>query len=100
VFRLAPNQQNGHWNFRVLYNFASGDAFAGYPQAALTFDRTGALYGPRKAGGDFGYGFVYKLSPVSFRKRLLHPDHFKPVEARWKRGRGAVDLLRDHIAWQ
>jgi uncharacterized repeat protein (TIGR03803 family) len=63
VFRLAPNNQNDKWNLKVLYSFESGNAFAGYPQAALTFDKAGALYGSREAGGDFGYGFVYKLSP-------------------------------------
>ena len=43
---LPKTSRTATGNFRVLYSFASGDAFASYSQAALTFDRAGALYGP------------------------------------------------------
>lgn len=71
VFELSPGK-NG-WTHTVLYNFcANGNGYpcpdgAG-PQAGVTFDNTGNLYGTTKVGGSLnslGNGTVYKLSPGS-----------------------------------
>jgi uncharacterized repeat protein (TIGR03803 family) len=71
VFELSPGK-NG-WTHTVLYNFCANRN--GYPcpdgagpQAGVTFDRAGNLYGTTKVGGSpnsLGNGTVYKLSPGS-----------------------------------
>ncbi|MGA3092131.1 MAG: choice-of-anchor tandem repeat GloVer-containing protein [Terriglobales bacterium] len=45
----------------VLHNFTGGSD-GGNPNAGLTFDSAGNLYGTTTAGG-LGYGTVYELSP-------------------------------------
>ncbi len=46
--------------YSVIYNFTDG-ADGGYPEAGLTIDRGGNLYGTTNAGG-VGYGGVFKLA--------------------------------------
>jgi uncharacterized repeat protein (TIGR03803 family) len=46
----------------ILYNFTDGSD-GGYPNARLTFDGKGNIYGTTYSGGDFGYGTVFELSP-------------------------------------
>ncbi len=58
VFELAP-QQNGTWAFTVLYAFA-GQAGGG-PQASLTMDAAGNLYGTTYKDGVYGSGSVFEL---------------------------------------
>jgi uncharacterized repeat protein (TIGR03803 family) len=66
VFELSHG--GGGWVEAVLYNFCSlgqnEDCPDGtFPQAGVTFDKAGDLYGTTEAGGDFqGRGTVYKLS--------------------------------------
>ncbi|MGO9648714.1 MAG: choice-of-anchor tandem repeat GloVer-containing protein [Terriglobales bacterium] len=71
VFELSPGQSG--WTETVLYNFCAAghdnicpDGAA--PQAGVTFDKLGNLYGTTEAGGSSqtrGGGTVYKLSPGS-----------------------------------
>lgn len=66
VFELSRG--SGGWQETVLYNFCSlGEGFkcpdGTYPVAGVTFDKVGNLYGTTSAGGQFGDGTVYKLSP-------------------------------------
>ena len=60
VFELAP-QQNGTWAFTALYAFA-GQAGGG-PQASLTMDAAGNIYGTTYKDGVYGSGSVFELRP-------------------------------------
>lgn len=57
----------GGWTETILHNFCAGGGICAdgeAPQAGVTFDKLGNLYGTTTAGGDFqGRGTVYKLSP-------------------------------------
>jgi uncharacterized repeat protein (TIGR03803 family) len=57
IYKLAANGK-----FSVLYHFGAG-ADGGYPAAAPAIDASGNLYGTTIAGGDFGEGVLYKLTP-------------------------------------
>jgi uncharacterized repeat protein (TIGR03803 family) len=59
VYKLSP--ANGNWLQTVLYTF-SGSNGAG-PEAGLTFDATGNLYGTTAQGGTYDQGIVFRLSP-------------------------------------
>jgi uncharacterized repeat protein (TIGR03803 family) len=69
VFQLSPGI--GGWTETVLYNFCSlGEGNfcpdGSFPQAGVTFDKSGTLYGTTELGGrsrSQGEGIVYKLSP-------------------------------------
>jgi len=60
VFELSPSA-NG-WTESVLYRFTDGSDGAS-PEAGLTFDGTGNLYGAAYSGGSGGLGTVFMLSP-------------------------------------
>jgi uncharacterized repeat protein (TIGR03803 family) len=63
VFKLAP-QAGGHWSEEILHTF--GIVMDGeYPQASLTMDSAGNLYGTTYSGGgdESGDGTVFELSP-------------------------------------
>jgi len=59
IFELTPNT-DGTWKESVLHSFAGADG-AG-PYNALTFDKTGNLYGTAWYGGAYGNGAVFKLA--------------------------------------
>jgi uncharacterized repeat protein (TIGR03803 family) len=61
VFELTP-KSGGGWTATVLYTF-SGGSDGGAPLAGLIQDGAGNLYGTTSAGGAYGYGVVFKLSP-------------------------------------
>jgi uncharacterized repeat protein (TIGR03803 family) len=69
VFELLPNGSG--WSYSVLYAFCahiSGNECldGANPEAGVTFDSLGNLYGTTKNGGaKFGAGTVYQLSPGS-----------------------------------
>jgi uncharacterized repeat protein (TIGR03803 family) len=48
--------------YKRLYNFTGGTD-GGDPATPLTFDSAGNAYGTTAAGGDFGFGTVFMLSP-------------------------------------
>ena len=60
VFKLTPS--GGGWSESVLWNFTGGSDGA-YPQAGVTFDSAGNLYGTTSYGQQ-GEGTVYELSPT------------------------------------
>jgi uncharacterized repeat protein (TIGR03803 family) len=72
VFELSPN--SGEWTEKVIYGFrgvTDGDG----PEAALTFDAAGNLYGTTITGGDKDNGTIFELTPQSngsWSKRTLH----------------------------
>jgi uncharacterized repeat protein (TIGR03803 family) len=62
VFKLAP-QKNGTWKYTVLHTFIGYDG--AQPDANLTLDSKGNLYGTTATGGAGGYGVAFELTPNS-----------------------------------
>jgi uncharacterized repeat protein (TIGR03803 family) len=61
VFELSPSR-NGSWTETVLHSF--GGYFDGeLPQGGVIFDGAGNLYGATSAGGVYGYGSIFQLTP-------------------------------------
>jgi uncharacterized repeat protein (TIGR03803 family) len=60
VFELAPGA-NGKWTETVLHYFTGKDG--GSPEASLTLDGEGNLYGTTALGGTYSWGTVFKLTP-------------------------------------
>lgn len=60
VFRLAPRTK-GTWKYTVLHWFKARDGAA--PQAGLTVDRKGNLYGTTEYGGPGYAGVVFEITP-------------------------------------
>jgi uncharacterized repeat protein (TIGR03803 family) len=71
VYKLTP--AGSGWTESVLYTFMGGSDGAS-PWAGVTLDQAGNLYGTTAAGGAFGGGTVYELSPSGsgWTKRTLH----------------------------
>lgn len=64
VFELSPTFAG--WVNAVLYSFCESTCPQGSsPQSALIFDSDGNLYGTTAAGGTYGSGTVFELSPAS-----------------------------------
>jgi uncharacterized repeat protein (TIGR03803 family) len=64
VFELSLNHGGG-WTESVLYSFNPNNGVdAGYPEAGLTFDSLGNLYGVANGGGAQFEGAVFQLSPA------------------------------------
>ena len=57
VFEVSP--ANGGWSFHLLYDFPD----PAYPMDKLVMDAAGNLYGTTNAGGAYGVGSVFKLTP-------------------------------------
>jgi uncharacterized repeat protein (TIGR03803 family) len=53
--------------FKVLYSFLGVHTFSGpdvaNPYSGLVADSSGNLYGVTYAGGAYGYGVVYEITP-------------------------------------
>jgi uncharacterized repeat protein (TIGR03803 family) len=63
VYKLtAPRKRNAKWTESVVYAFGQGTDGAN-PVAGVTFDAAGNLYGTTSAGGAYGYGIVFELTP-------------------------------------
>jgi uncharacterized repeat protein (TIGR03803 family) len=62
VFELNPPNGGGPWTNTVLYAFSGPDGQN--PFASLLPDGHGNYYGTTEAGGAFGNGVVFELSPV------------------------------------
>ena len=73
VFELTP-ARGGGWTETVLHNFGNGtDGY--WPYAGLILDAAGNLYSTTRAGGTYGNGTVFKLSPNGSRgwtETVLH----------------------------
>jgi uncharacterized repeat protein (TIGR03803 family) len=63
VFKLTPPAagETG-WTYSVLYSF-EGLADGAYPQGGVIRAAAGSLYGTASAGGAYGNGVAFKLSP-------------------------------------
>ena len=76
VFELVHNA-SGKWVEKILHNFAyPGTAKDGWaPWGGVVANAVGNLYGTTAAGGAYGYGTVFELSPAadgSWNERILH----------------------------
>jgi uncharacterized repeat protein (TIGR03803 family) len=80
VFELTPNP-DGSWTPQLLYRFIPGGSDGSNPQATLTFDSAGNLYGTTVNGGIVncgnysGCGTVFQLRPNSeggWTERVIH----------------------------
>lgn len=63
VYKLTPARQSSSWTETLLHTFNGRDGQA--PTDGLIFDGAGNLYGETFAGGQYGYGTVFELSPNS-----------------------------------
>jgi uncharacterized repeat protein (TIGR03803 family) len=79
VYKLTPS--SGTWTQTVLYNFTGVNGDGWSPDAALTFDVSGNLYGTTVYGGIYngacqnGCGTVFQLTPNSngtWHESVLH----------------------------
>ncbi|MGO9518641.1 MAG: choice-of-anchor tandem repeat GloVer-containing protein [Candidatus Korobacteraceae bacterium] len=59
VFKLTPS--NGSWTYTSLHDFSVNDG-AG-PISNVVWDANGNLYGTTQAGGTYGNGVVWEISP-------------------------------------
>jgi len=60
VFKMTPGA-DGKWTYSVLHRFAGADGFD--PEASLTLNSKGNLFGTTVAGGAGGYGVVFEITP-------------------------------------
>jgi uncharacterized repeat protein (TIGR03803 family) len=60
VYRLAPGAHD-HWTYTVLHTFVGSDG--AQPDANLTLDGKGHLFGAAATGGPDGYGVVFEITP-------------------------------------
>jgi uncharacterized repeat protein (TIGR03803 family) len=74
VFELGvPKVTGGEWREEVLHSFGE-DKDGAKPVAGVTFDASGNLYGTTSAGGTYGYGTVFQMTPSSsgWKESVLH----------------------------
>ena len=76
AFELTPNG-SGRWTEQVLYNFCPAwpNCTDGETPARLIFDAAGNLYGTTGAGGTYGGGTVFELTPAgggNWTEQVLH----------------------------
>jgi len=73
VFKLTHPTKGSKWVETTLYSFGTGSDGA-VPLAALKFDKAGNLYGTTSAGGSYGYGTIFQLTPSgsSWTETILH----------------------------
>ncbi|HWY58317.1 MAG TPA: choice-of-anchor tandem repeat GloVer-containing protein [Terriglobales bacterium] len=62
VFKLTPGS-GGTWTETVLHSFNSNGVDGYNPEAGLIMDTGGNLYGTTNAGGAYGYGTVFEVTP-------------------------------------
>jgi uncharacterized repeat protein (TIGR03803 family) len=74
VFQMTPGTK-GKWMEKVLHHFNYDGKDGNSPQAGVTFDATGNLYGTTLGGGADGYGSVFRLAPGTngkWTEEVLH----------------------------
>jgi uncharacterized repeat protein (TIGR03803 family) len=62
VFELSPHA--GGWRIKILHDFDSKTGDATYPQAGVTFDSAGNLYGTAN-GGAYVHGAIFEMQPAT-----------------------------------
>jgi uncharacterized repeat protein (TIGR03803 family) len=74
VFELSP-VGDGTWTQLLLHSFQKNNGDGYNPWGGVIFDKARNLYGTTIAGGAYGGGTVFKLSPASgggWSERILH----------------------------
>jgi uncharacterized repeat protein (TIGR03803 family) len=74
VFELTPST-NDTWTETVLHSFDHNIPGGSIPFSGLIFDDLGNLYGTAYAGGAYGFGTVFELSPHAdgnWTEKVLH----------------------------
>ena len=74
VFELSPNGSGG-WTEQSLHNFDNNGTDGAHPYDSLKFDSAGNLYGTTYAGGSYGVGMVFELTPQAgggWTENVLH----------------------------
>ncbi len=61
VFKLT--KVNGTWTETDLHVFTGGPEDGGLPYGTVIFDAAGNLYGTASAGGQYGHGLVWEITP-------------------------------------
>jgi uncharacterized repeat protein (TIGR03803 family) len=71
VYKLTPTK-GGTWSEAILYSFSGADGLE--PNAGVTRDQSGNLYGTTVNGGQYGRGVVFKLTRAtdSWTETVLH----------------------------
>jgi uncharacterized repeat protein (TIGR03803 family) len=71
VFKLAPpSLRGGKWTKTILHAFQGGKHDGNFPDAALTADSAGNLYGTTSFGGRYSLGTVFRLAADGSEKLL------------------------------
>ena len=73
VFELTKSGST--WKETILHSFLGASQKDGnYPEAGLSFDSTGNLYGTTYQGGTFSVGTVFQLQPTktSWKYKVIH----------------------------
>jgi uncharacterized repeat protein (TIGR03803 family) len=74
VFKLTF--AGGKWKKRTLHGFVGGSGIGGYPEAGVTIDRSGNVFGTVTQGGAVGTGGgVFELKPAAggkWKYSILH----------------------------
>lgn len=64
VFKLAhPVKKGAPWTETILHSFGAQSDDGRYPTAGLIVDKEGNLYGTTNAGGAYGSGTVFEITP-------------------------------------
>jgi uncharacterized repeat protein (TIGR03803 family) len=63
VYELIPSA--GGWTEKILHSFSNREGDGSAPSCALLLDSFGNLYGSATAGGQYGNGVVFELTPES-----------------------------------
>jgi uncharacterized repeat protein (TIGR03803 family) len=88
VFELTPTASGG-WAKETLHDF-NGETKDGYfPTGGLTSDAAGNLYGTTVAGGRWGRGTVFELTPKAgggWSEKILHSFGFHYRDGRGPQG--------------
>jgi uncharacterized repeat protein (TIGR03803 family) len=73
VFELTPT--GGNWTEKLLHTFNKNGKDGYWPSAGLLLDAAGNLYSTTYAGGAYGFGTVFEMTPTAaggWTERSLH----------------------------
>jgi len=64
IFQLTPDGQGG-WKFHIVHSFTGGNDGNGGSAGRLLVDSSGSIFGVATAGGKYGAGTAFEVSPTS-----------------------------------